>query len=208
MIMRKLLTAAVLATCVAAFAGPAYASPTVTLPGIYGTIDVSGGSAGVTTTAAGTTITFDNPANIFSVSGAYDELMTSTSVPQAICSGCITLGTPFSNEGSGLTGSTLPFTLFSGASNGNSVMLSVTSDTFTFLQGGGLEVYGMGWVSLNNYATTLASYSMTIPSTGQSASVDIYTQVPEPGTLVLFAAGLLGCALFVSRRRRSSKSQA
>ena len=30
------------------------------------------------------------------------------------------------------------------------------------------------------------------------------TTVPEPGTLALFAAGLLGCALFVRRRARQS----
>lgn len=31
---------------------------------------------------------------------------------------------------------------------------------------------------------------------------------PEPGTLALFGAGLLGCALFVGRRRRSSQTRA
>jgi hypothetical protein len=69
-------------------------------------------------------------------------------------------------------------------------------------------VYGSRWVSLTNYATILASYSMTIPSTGSGASVDIYTSTPEPGALVLFGAGLLGCAVFIGRRRRAMKLQA
>ena len=32
------------------------------------------------------------------------------------------------------------------------------------------------------------------------------TTVPEPGTLALFGAGLLGCALFIARRRAASRS--
>ena len=195
MIMRKLLTAAVLATSIAAFAGPAFASP---MPMVYGSIDVSGGSTGITTTSGVTTINFSNPANIFSVSGAFSELMTASSVPGLICASCVQLGTPFSNT------SALPFQLFTGMSNSNSVALSVTSDTFTALMGGGYEIYGTGNVSLTGYATTLASFSMTIPSTGNGASVDIYTQTPEPSTLAMFAAGLLGCAFFVSRRRRGA----
>ena len=31
------------------------------------------------------------------------------------------------------------------------------------------------------------------------------TSVPEPGALALFAAGLLGCALFINRRRRAAR---
>lgn len=191
--MKKLLTAAVLATSIAAFAGPAFASP---MPMVYGSIDVSGGSTGITTTNGVTTINFSNPANIFSVSGAFSELMTPSSVTGLICASCVTLGTPFSNT------SALPFQLFTGMSNNNGVALSVTSDTFNALMGGGYEIYGTGNVSLTGYATTLASFSMTIPSTGNGASVDIFTQTPEPGTLAMFGAGLLGCAFFVSRRRR------
>lgn len=32
------------------------------------------------------------------------------------------------------------------------------------------------------------------------------TEAPEPGTLALFGAGLLGCALFIARRRRMTRS--
>ncbi len=185
MIIRKLLTAAVLVTGIAAFAGPAFAGP------IVGTIDISGGSAGITTSNGVTTITFSNPANIFSVSGSFNELMT--------CTGCITLGSPLSSN------TTLPFDLFSGSSNGDSVGLSVSTASFTKLNYGGYQVSGTGTVSLSGYADTMGEYSMTIPSSGGNASVDIYSSVPEPGTLALFGAGLLGFAFFVGRRRRSTK---
>ena len=191
--IRRLLTAAVLATGIAAFAGPAFAGP------IIGSIDVSGGSAGITTSGGVTTISFTNPANIFSVSGAFSELMTGPTDSLPVCSGCVTLGTPFaSNE-------KLPFGLFSGSHNGDSVALSVTSANFTKLSSGAYQVTGTGNVSLSGYTTTMGSYSMTIPSSGVGASIDIYSSVPEPGTLALFGAGLLGFAVFVGRRRRATK---
>lgn len=34
-----------------------------------------------------------------------------------------------------------------------------------------------------------------------------FSTVPEPGTLALFGAGLLGCAIFVGRRRRASQTR-
>lgn len=57
----------------------------------------------------------------------------------------------------------------------------------------------MGNVNLTTDTTAMASYSMTIPSSGAFASVDIYTQTPEPSTFALVGAGPLGRAFFVSR---------
>jgi hypothetical protein len=198
MIIRKLVTAAVLATGIAALAGPAFAGP------IMGTIDVSGGSAGITTSGGVTTINFTNPANIFSVSGSFDELQTGSTSTVPVCPNCATLGTPFASNQS------LPFSLFTATNpnNGDTVMLSVISAHFAPGANGAYDVSGMGDVSLTNFVTTLGDYSMTIPSSGQNASVDIYssvTSVPEPGTLALFGAGLLGFAFFVGRRRRTTK---
>jgi hypothetical protein len=57
---------------------------------------------------------------------------------------------------------------------------------------------------------TIRSYSVTIVDTfsaglgsDPSYSVDTTVTVPEPGVLALFGAGLLGCALVISRRRRA-----
>lgn len=191
--IRRLLTAAVLATGIAAFAGPAFAGP------LMGSVDVSGGSAGITTQGGVTTISFSNPANIFSVSGSFSELMTGLTDTLPVCSGCVELTTSFASNAS------FPFTLFSGSNNGDTVALSVTSANFTKLSSGAYQVTGMGNVSLTGYVTTIGSYSMTIPSSGNGASIDIYTSVPEPGTLALFGAGLLGFAVFVGRRRRATK---
>lgn len=194
MIIRKLLTAAVLATGIAAFAGPAFAGP------IMGSIDVSGLSAGVTTSGTTATINFVNPGNIISASGAFNELMTSSSTATQVCTNCVTLGTPFS------TSSASGFQLFTGTSNGNTATLDVGTANFLALaNGSGYQVYGNGWVELTGYTKTYGAYDMTIPSTGVNASVDIYSSVPEPGTLALFGAGLLGFAVFASRRRRSTK---
>ena len=61
---------------------------------------------------------------------------------------------------------------------------------------------------------TIRSYSLTIVDTfaTNSNSLDptysadtTLTQAPEPGALAMFAAGLLGCALFINRRRRASR---
>ena len=57
------------------------------------------------------------------------------------------------------------------------------------------------------YITKDISYNAGTCSSSCTASLSIIDQrfstVPEPGTLALFGGSLLGCALFVGRRRRS-----
>ncbi|MGC8519549.1 MAG: PEP-CTERM sorting domain-containing protein [Steroidobacteraceae bacterium] len=60
---------------------------------------------------------------------------------------------------------------------------------------------------------TTGPYSLTIVdmftanANGVSYSADTsLVQAPEPGTLAMFGAGLLGCALFINRRRASRRS--
>jgi hypothetical protein len=75
-------------------------------------------------------------------------------------------------------------------------------------------------VAVDNYA----SYIVTVPCANNSTTCDgtghtnqfnnivlidaTTVTVPEPATLALFGAGLLGCAIFVGRRRRSSQTRA
>lgn len=71
--------------------------------------------------------------------------------------------------------------------------------------------HGMGGMTADFNAASLGGYNQLIVSdpsgTPYTNSNDVVlmsittSSVPEPGTLALFAAGLLGCVLFVSRRR-------
>ena len=68
---------------------------------------------------------------------------------------------------------------------------------------------GMGGNTENFNSASLMGYSQLVVSdpsrTPYTNSNDVVlmsiTTVPEPGTLALFGAGLLGCALFIARRR-------
>ena len=83
--------------------------------------------------------------------------------------------------------------------------------------------FGMGTELFTGSLTGLGHDSGVTPiaATGPYSLTEVYTitavhggstndtldisTVPEPGTLALFGAGLLGCALLVSRRRRTSQ---
>jgi hypothetical protein len=74
---------------------------------------------------------------------------------------------------------------------------------------------GSGNYSALGGPDTIRSYSLTIVDTfaaglggDPSYSVDttVTSSVPEPATLALFGAGLFGCAVAVSRRRRARQS--
>lgn len=71
---------------------------------------------------------------------------------------------------------------------------------------------GTGGLSLIGDPSTIRSYGLTLidtfsPGTGGDPSYSVDTTLvqaaPEPDTLALLGAGLLGCALAVSRRRRA-----
>jgi hypothetical protein len=73
----------------------------------------------------------------------------------------------------------------------------------------GPNSYAMGGVAAGG---SMGAYSLTLAdqftgSDGATFSVDDQiVATPEPGAFAIFAAGLLGCALFVSRRRRARQS--
>lgn len=82
---------------------------------------------------------------------------------------------------------------------------------------GSVTLNGTGGSSAMGGAGASGDYSLTLVDTftatctakgctSFSTDGDI-TATPEPGTLALFGAGLLGCAIFVGRRRRASRSQ-
>ncbi len=78
---------------------------------------------------------------------------------------------------------------------------------------GGLQTVSGDGSSFESTGMTdvAAPYSLTLVDTlwagsGNSYSTDgRITQTPEPGALAMFGAGLLGCALFINRRRRASR---
>lgn len=106
----------------------------------------------------------------------------------------------------------LTFTL----ANNDSMMTIVHDD--------GISIFGaMGLV--NPTTPGNSAYPTTATGTGYDLSAGTYslyyveangapselsfqnvTEAPEPGALALFGAGLLGCALFIGRRRRMSRS--
>src|SRR5579885_772927 len=77
--------------------------------------------------------------------------------------------------------------------------------TLTLSGTGGASIYGGAGANAPYSLTLIDTFTTSCTSKGcTSFSTDgDITSAPEPGTLALFGGGLLGCALFVGRRRRS-----
>jgi hypothetical protein len=58
----------------------------------------------------------------------------------------------------------------------------------------------------NLSAGTYSLYYLEANGAPSQLTFQNVTEAPEPGALALFGAGLLGCALFIGRRRRMSRS--
>ena len=62
------------------------------------------------------------------------------------------------------------------------------------------------WTTYDLNAGTYSLYYVEANGAPSELSFQNVTEAPEPGALALFGAGLLGCALFIGRRRRMSRS--
>lgn len=67
---------------------------------------------------------------------------------------------------------------------------------------------GLASISATGAYSLTELYTISASSSGNTNDTLDIAAAPEPGTLALFGAGLLGCALFVGRRRRSSQTRA
>lgn len=176
--------AAVAALAAAATATPAQALPTITAGD---TMNIAGNA-----TFTSTEVTFNPTASLLTGTGDY--------VPLGTCTSCVLVNTPLDFA---------PFTnisnLFTASNNGLIATVSLTSqvDPPSFV-GGDLSLNDTAILTLTGFAPTAGTLELTINqasgiASGSFSATAQGTSVPEPTSLAILGAGVLG--LGALRRR-------
>ena len=107
--------------------------------------------------------------------------------------------------------------LFTTAGNGIVTTFTITSATATYTPAGPgvnkkIVVDGLATIGQTGYTDTLASFSLTSSSVGNSTSFQLVgdspaSVAPEPSSLVLLGTGLLCAAALLMRRHRNNAAK-